>query len=111
MKYSQLAAQLFTVRDYLLNASAFADTIKRIKAVGYPAVELIQSETVSDKEIARICEDAGVALPASLGKVIGHEAGRDSGASGRFGEALQARRSRRPAHRHRGLSTPANAAR
>ena len=30
MKHSQfLAAQLFTVRDYLLNASAFADTIKR----------------------------------------------------------------------------------
>ena len=29
MKYSQLAVQLFTVREYLLNASAFADTIKR----------------------------------------------------------------------------------
>ena len=30
MKHSQfLAAQLFMVRDYLLNASGFADTIKR----------------------------------------------------------------------------------
>ena len=49
MKHSQfLAAQLFTVRDYLLNASAFADTIKRLIAVRYPAVELIPSETVSD---------------------------------------------------------------
>jgi hypothetical protein len=44
MKYSQLAAQLFTVRDYLLNASAFADTIKRLKVIGYPVVELIPSE-------------------------------------------------------------------
>jgi hypothetical protein len=44
MKYSQLAAQLLTVRDYLLNASAFADTIKRLKVIGYPVVELIPSE-------------------------------------------------------------------
>jgi hypothetical protein len=29
MKHSQLAAPLSTVRDDLLNASAFADTIKR----------------------------------------------------------------------------------
>ena len=62
MKHSQLAAQLSTVRDDLLNASAFADTIKRLSAIGYPAVELIPSETVSDKEIARICEEAGVKI-------------------------------------------------
>ena len=53
------------MRDYLLNASSFADTIKRLKAIGYPAVELIPSETVSDKEIARICEDAGVKIASA----------------------------------------------
>ena len=40
MKNSQVAAQLFTVRDYLLDPSAFAQTIKRLKAIGYSAVEL-----------------------------------------------------------------------
>jgi hypothetical protein len=65
MKHSQLAAQLSTVRDDLLNASAFADTIKRLSAIGYPAVELIPSETVSDKEIARICEEAGVKIASA----------------------------------------------
>jgi hypothetical protein len=65
MKHSQSAAQLSTVRDDLLNASAFADTIKRLSAIGYPAVELIPSETVSDKEIAKICEQAGVKIASA----------------------------------------------
>ena len=65
MKNSQLAAQLFTVRDYLLDPSAFAQTIKRLKAIGYPAVELIPSETVSDEEVAKICGEAEVKVAAA----------------------------------------------
>jgi sugar phosphate isomerase/epimerase len=65
MKSSQLAAQLFTVRDYLLDPSAFEQTIKRLKAIGYPAVELIPSETVNDEEVARICAEAEVQVAAA----------------------------------------------
>ena len=65
MKSSQLAVQLFTVRDYLLDPSAFAQTIKRLKAIGYPAVELIPSETVSDEEVAGICREAEVEVAAA----------------------------------------------
>jgi hypothetical protein len=36
-------------------------TIDRLKGFGYRAVELIRSETVSDQEIAKICDAAGVA--------------------------------------------------
>ncbi len=65
MKSSQLAAQLFTVRDYLLDPSAFAQTIERLKSIGYPAVELIPSEVVSDEEVAKICGQAGVKVVAA----------------------------------------------
>ena len=70
MKSSQLAAQLFTVRDYLLDRSAFAHTIERLKAIGYAAVELIPSEAVSDEEVAKICGETGVKVVAA--HVPGH---------------------------------------
>jgi sugar phosphate isomerase/epimerase len=65
MKISQVGAQLYTVRDHLRDATAFANTIDRLKGFGYCAVELIHSETVSDHEIAKICGAAGVAVAAA----------------------------------------------
>jgi hypothetical protein len=65
MKLSQVGAQLYTVRDHLKDATAFASTIDRIKGFGYCAVELIHSETVNDQEIAKICGAAGVAVAAA----------------------------------------------
>ena len=72
MKISQVGAQLYTVRDHLQDASAFARTIDRLKAIGYSAVELIPSNTVSDEEIAKICGEAGVSVAAAHvpGKVL-----------------------------------------
>ena len=65
MNSSQLAVQLYTVRDHLLNAPAFARTIERLKAIGYLAVELIPSQAVSDEEVAEICNQAGVKVIAA----------------------------------------------
>jgi hypothetical protein len=65
MKLSQVGAQLFTVRGHLKDSATFAHTIDRLKGIGYCAVELIHSETVSDKEIAKICGDAGVVVAAA----------------------------------------------
>jgi sugar phosphate isomerase/epimerase len=65
MKLSQVGAQLYTVRDHLQDATAFAKTIDRLKGFGYGAVELIHSETVSDQQIAGICGAAGVAVAAA----------------------------------------------
>lgn len=62
MKLSQVAAQLYTVRDHVLDASAFARTIARLQFIGYSAVELIPSDKVKDPEIAKICGDAGVTV-------------------------------------------------
>ena len=65
MKLSQVAAQLYTVRDYLSDAAAFARSLERLKAIGYPAVELIPSTTVSDKEIAQICRETGLVVASA----------------------------------------------
>jgi sugar phosphate isomerase/epimerase len=65
MKLSQVGAQLYTVRDHLQDATAFAKTINRLKGFGYAAVELIHSGTVSDQQIAEICAAAGVKVAAA----------------------------------------------
>jgi sugar phosphate isomerase/epimerase len=65
MNLSQVAAQIYTVRDYLSNSSAFAESMQRLKRIGYSAVELIPSDKINDKEMATICRDAGVAIAAA----------------------------------------------
>jgi sugar phosphate isomerase/epimerase len=65
MKLSQIAAQLYTVRDYLSNSGGFAQSVNRLKDIGYPAVELVPSNTISDKEMATICREAGVTIAAA----------------------------------------------
>src|SRR5258707_14226423 len=65
MNLSQVAAQIYTVRDYLSNSSAFAESMQRLKRIGYPAVELIPSDKINDKEMATTCRDAGVAIDAA----------------------------------------------
>ena len=72
MKISQVGAQLYTVRDHLKGSFAFTRTIERLKAIGYSAVELVHSDTVSDQEIAKICGDAAVTVAAAHvpGKLI-----------------------------------------
>ena len=65
MKLTQVGAQLYTVRSHLLDSSAFGRAIQRLKHIGYPAVELIPLDKVSDQEIAKICGDAGVAVAAA----------------------------------------------
>ncbi|MBV9674200.1 MAG: sugar phosphate isomerase/epimerase [Verrucomicrobia bacterium] len=65
MKQHQLGAQLYTVRDYLHDLPAFKRSLERLKAIGYEAVELIHSDKVSDADIAKMCDEAGLAVAAA----------------------------------------------
>jgi sugar phosphate isomerase/epimerase len=65
MNISQVGAQLYTVRAFLQDASAFARTIERIQSIGYTAIELVHSETVSDRQIASICNAAKISIAAA----------------------------------------------
>jgi sugar phosphate isomerase/epimerase len=65
MKLAQVGAQIYTVREHLKTPRQFAQTIDRLKSIGYCAVELIHSDNVTDHEIANICDAAGVAVAAA----------------------------------------------
>jgi sugar phosphate isomerase/epimerase len=65
MKLSQVGAQLYTVRDHLKGLTQFAHTVDRLKRIGYSAVELIHLDSVTDHEIANICDAAGIAVAAA----------------------------------------------
>jgi sugar phosphate isomerase/epimerase len=64
MQISQVAAQLYTVRHHLTSPASFADAIRRLKKMGYPAVELVLSDKVTEKESQQICLDEGVTIAA-----------------------------------------------
>jgi sugar phosphate isomerase/epimerase len=65
MKTSQVGAQLYTVRDHIKDAAGLARAVERLAAFGYRAVELVHSDTISDKEVAEICSASGVAVAAA----------------------------------------------
>jgi sugar phosphate isomerase/epimerase len=65
MKLSQLAAQLYTVRDHCQTAADLAATAKKIRAIGYPAVQLSGLGPISEKEIVTIMRDAGLGICAT----------------------------------------------
>jgi sugar phosphate isomerase/epimerase len=65
MKVSQVGAQLYTVRDHIKDADGLARAVDRLAGIGYRAVELVHSDTISDQEVAKICSSAGVAVAAA----------------------------------------------
>jgi sugar phosphate isomerase/epimerase len=65
MKLSQVAAQLYTVRDFCKTAPEFAESIKKIKAIGYGAAQISGVGPISEDEIVRICRGEGVAICAT----------------------------------------------
>ena len=69
MKHSQLAAQLYTVRDYAKTTADFAGTMKKLKAIGYEAVQVSGIGPVPEDEIRRISEGEGLTICAT------HESG------------------------------------
>ncbi len=70
MKLSQVAAQLFTVRDHCKNAVDFAASIKKVKKIGYGAVQVSGVGPIPEDEIVRICSGEGVTICAT------HEGGQ-----------------------------------
>ncbi len=65
MKLSQVAAQLYTVRDHCQTAADFAATAKKIRAIGYPAVQLSGVGPIPEDEIVAILRGEGLTLCAT----------------------------------------------
>lgn len=78
MKISQLAAQLYTLRDFSQTAPELAATLRKVREMGYPAVQISGIGPIPDAEVARMIEDEGLVCCAihAPGPRILHETER-----------------------------------
>lgn len=65
MKLPQLAAQLYTVRDFCKTAADLAATAKKIREIGYPAVQVSGIGAIPDDEVVRIMAGEGLTICAT----------------------------------------------
>ena len=54
MNTSKIAAQLYTVRDFTKTAKDFEDTLKKLKAIGYNAIQVSAIGPIDYKEVKKI---------------------------------------------------------
>ncbi|MGH8017647.1 MAG: sugar phosphate isomerase/epimerase family protein [Opitutaceae bacterium] len=65
MRLNQLAAQLYTVRDFCKTSADLAATAKKIRAIGYPAVQVSGIGPIPYPEVRKIFEDEDLAICAT----------------------------------------------
>jgi sugar phosphate isomerase/epimerase len=65
MKTSQLAAQLYTCRDLLKTPPEIAATLRRVREVGYGAVQVSGMGPVAEEELVKILEGEGLVCCAT----------------------------------------------
>lgn len=59
---TQIAAQLFTIREFTKTRDNFAASMAKIREIGYRAVQVSQIGDISDAEVKRICDDNGLII-------------------------------------------------
>jgi len=62
MARSVLAAQLYTVRQFTQTLSGFAESIDKIRRIGYRAVQVSGIGPIAHEDVARITEGAGMTI-------------------------------------------------
>jgi sugar phosphate isomerase/epimerase len=65
MKTEKIAVQLYTLRDFTKTPTDFAATMKRVREIGYDAVELAGTAGLPPAEAAKIVLDAGLQICSS----------------------------------------------
>jgi sugar phosphate isomerase/epimerase len=65
MKIEQIAVQLYTLRDFTANPEDFKTALRRVREIGYPAVELAGTAGLPPAEAAKIVRDAGLEICSS----------------------------------------------
>ncbi|TLS52596.1 sugar phosphate isomerase/epimerase [Paenibacillus antri] len=61
----KLAAQLYTVRDFLKTPEDIAESLRKIKAIGYNAVQASGVGPIDDASFRRLADEAGVTICAT----------------------------------------------
>ena len=66
MKQSQIAAQLYSFREFIRTPAGVRDTFRRLREIGYEAVQLSSSlAPMPEEELAAMLAEAGLAAPTS----------------------------------------------
>jgi sugar phosphate isomerase/epimerase len=65
MTRSQIAAQMYTVRDFLKTPADIAASLKKLKAIGYQAVQLSGLGPIGNAEIVAMLKDNGLVCCAT----------------------------------------------
>jgi len=65
MAKTMIAAQLYTVRDFMKTPGDMAKSLKKVKSIGYDAVQLSGQGPVDDKDLKKMCDDAGLIIAAT----------------------------------------------
>lgn len=65
MKADQIAAQLFTVRDHLKDPAAIAGSLRKIRDIGYEAVQVSGMGPIEESELLGICKELGLTICAT----------------------------------------------
>ena len=60
MKLSQVAIQLYTLRDFCKTAADFAASMKKVREIGYTAVQISGVGPIPEAEIVAICKAEGL---------------------------------------------------
>jgi sugar phosphate isomerase/epimerase len=78
MKTSQIAAQLYTLRDFCKTAADLAVTARKLRAIGYRAVQVSSVGPIPEEEIVAIMQGEGLTICATHegGNIILDEPGR-----------------------------------
>ncbi len=62
MPDTQLAAQLFTVRDFTQTRDDLAASLEKVRAIGYRAVQISSIGAIADADVKRIADDNGLTI-------------------------------------------------
>jgi sugar phosphate isomerase/epimerase len=62
MKIDQVAVQLYTLRDKLTSAEAYADALDKVRQIGFRSVQVSGPRPIEPQEIAALCADKGLVI-------------------------------------------------
>jgi sugar phosphate isomerase/epimerase len=65
MKLSQVAAQLYTVRDFIKEPKEIAESMKRVREIGYRAVQISAMGPIDEGELMTILDGEGLTVCAT----------------------------------------------
>lgn len=65
MKKNQLAAQLYTLREYLTNPADIADTLKKVRKIGYEVIQVSGMGPIAEEELLKIAQGEGLTICAT----------------------------------------------